>query len=137
MLAVNTAVALAAAPETDAAVFDFDFQGGDVATFLAADPSCTVADVVGKEAEAESLGAALENTGEGVRVLAAPRTVEEAEEVEGRAAAAGRLLQTRCSERMCEVRDKSSSRMRPKRDGVEDEDETRTNGRIYHERSNV
>jgi pilus assembly protein CpaE len=91
-LAVNTAVALAAAPETDVAVLDFDFQGGDVATFLAADPACTVADLLRKEGEADSLGAALENTGEGVRVLAAPRTVEEAEEVEGMAAAAGRLL---------------------------------------------
>jgi pilus assembly protein CpaE len=91
-LAVNTAVALAAAPRTVVSVFDFDFQGGDVTTFLAADPRCTVADLLRKEGEAETLGAALENTAEGVRVLAAPRTVEEAEEVEGMAAAAGRLL---------------------------------------------
>jgi pilus assembly protein CpaE len=81
MLATNLAVELAGMAEGNVTIVDLDYRFGQVATFLDVDPTYTLADLTAspEQLEPQVVGRALVKHNSGVRVLARPATLAQAD----------------------------------------------------------
>jgi pilus assembly protein CpaE len=82
-IAANCALALAHAAEKKVALVDLDFQSGDLAVVLNVEPERTILDLnnPGERLNSVQIESALTRHSSGVYLLAAPRRIEESEQI--------------------------------------------------------